>query len=245
MQNVWYGTRAETGAVLKFPIKESKGGGSKYICIHYARGECTNPKCIFIHRPPIGSDEYNSTVDCFGRQRHSDYKEDMAGVGLIGVVNKTIWISPLKLREMDLYKVMIKYGDIEKLRIIREMAFVTFELEAVAQFVRVAMDGKKLVDDSDELRVRWARDHDEEATDEDLKKAAIDLLEKLKNQKHASESNKRRKLEEEEEAEVMVSSLVNLDNIKKKLEQRNEKKADSAPETVAEPLAFGYSSDSD
>lgn len=205
IDNIWYGKRADRGKKLEFPKDEKRGGSNPFICIHYARNECLNKDCQFIHRIPIEEDVFPTTRDCFGREKFADYKDDMSGVGQLNSVNKTIWISPLKLREMELYKVMSNYGEIESVNVIREMAFVCFKLEGTAQFVREAIDGKKLDDDAEPLRVRWARDHEENGGD--LKKLAIELLEKLQNGK------RKREPIEEDQLKIDDNSLVTLSKI--------------------------------
>lgn len=210
IENIWYGKKSDEVELVKYPHEEKRGGSRGFICIHYARNKCTNAGCQFIHRTPIDSDVFPPTMDCFGRERFADYRDDFSGVGQLNSVNKTIWISPLKLREMDLYRVMVRFGDVESVRVIREMGFVCFKLEATAQFTREVLDNRKFDLDSDQMRVRWAKDH-QESGDVDLKKLAIDLLNKLQRKK------RRRSLQEEEEEPTVASeSLISLSSIPQK-----------------------------
>lgn len=200
MDNVWYGKGRQAGGVLRLPAvgenAESRAHRG-FICIHYARGGCLNKECPFLHRVPRVGDTFPPARDCFGRERFADYKEDMGGVGQLAGENRTLWISPLKLREMDLYRVVSHYGDVEAVRVIREMAFVTFRLEACAQFAREAVDGRSLDEEGEPLKVRWAK---EEARDAgaagggggdpaELRRLAESLVEKLRGGKRKREED--------------------------------------------------------
>lgn len=64
-----------------------------YFCVHFARGSCTQgPQCQYLHRLPTIHDMFNPNVDVFGREKHSDYKEDMSGVGSFMRVNRTLYV---------------------------------------------------------------------------------------------------------------------------------------------------------
>eukprot|EP00958_Prasinococcus_capsulatus_P000787 scaffold55_cov401-Prasinococcus_capsulatus_cf.AAC.17 len=54
------------------------------ICVYFAQGACAlGPDCTFLHRLPTLEDEkrWGGGVDCFGRQRFGDNRDDMSGVG--------------------------------------------------------------------------------------------------------------------------------------------------------------------
>lgn len=88
-----------------------------YFCLFFARGICmfypwlaicstedgelhadivpfsTGPKgqdCEYLHRLPTIHDLFNPNVDCFGRDKFSDYRDDMGGVGSFMRQNRTV-----------------------------------------------------------------------------------------------------------------------------------------------------------
>ncbi|KAJ5830059.1 uncharacterized protein N7525_008312 [Penicillium rubens] len=64
-----------------------------FFCIHFARGVCVKGQdCEYLHRLPTIHDMFNPNMDCFGRDKHSDYKEDMSGVGSFTRQNRTIYV---------------------------------------------------------------------------------------------------------------------------------------------------------
>lgn len=53
-----------------------------YFCLFFARGVCPKGQdCDYLHRLPTIHDMFNPNVDCFGREKFSDYRDDMGGVG--------------------------------------------------------------------------------------------------------------------------------------------------------------------
>lgn len=59
-----------------------KEAGSCYFCVFFAKGLCwKGQECEYLHRLPGIFDTFNPNVDCFGRDKHSDYRDDMGGVG--------------------------------------------------------------------------------------------------------------------------------------------------------------------
>lgn len=65
--------------------------GTKYCCIYFARGACPlGSECSFLHRlPPPTHVLPDAALDCFGRDKFADYRDDMGGVGSFGRVNRT------------------------------------------------------------------------------------------------------------------------------------------------------------
>ncbi|KAJ9091003.1 hypothetical protein QFC19_009299 [Naganishia cerealis] len=111
--------------------------------------------------------EYNvlpdTALDCFGREKHADYRDDMGGVGSFGRQNRTLYVGRMRegATKADTEEIVRRHfgewGEIVKLNILhnRGVAFVTYANELQAQFAREAMANQSM--DGDEiLNVRWA-----------------------------------------------------------------------------------------
>ncbi|CAG8259691.1 unnamed protein product [Penicillium nalgiovense] len=132
-----------------------------FFCIHFARGVCVKGQdCEYLHRLPTIHDMFNPNMDCFGRDKHSDYKEDMSGVGSFTRQNRTIYVGRITVTD-DIEEVcsrhFAEWGQIERTRVLtgRGVAFVTYSSESNAQFALVAMANQSL-DHEEILNVRWA-----------------------------------------------------------------------------------------
>ncbi|ESX00164.1 hypothetical protein KL918_004953 [Ogataea parapolymorpha] len=173
----------------------------KFICLYFARGYCTNGKnCDYLHRLPTDMDFFPHTVDCFGRERFADYRDDMTGVGSFNKVNKTLFVEKFRSMEGNVEMLVNKnfgeYGEVERTRVVRSkgIAFVTYRLESQAQFAKEAMYGQSLREDDDEeaLNVKWAnedpdpvakkrnREEEEQTALETAKKLLATMQEKLR-----------------------------------------------------------------
>lgn len=140
-----------------------------YFCLFFARGLCPKGSdCEYLHRLPnsrIGKDGglgdiFPSNVDCFGRDKFSDYRDDMGGVGSFMRVNRTLYIGRIHVTD-DIEEVVARHfqewGQVERTRVLpsRGVAFVTYVHLANSEFAKEAMAHQSL--DSDEtLNVRWA-----------------------------------------------------------------------------------------
>lgn len=89
-----------------------------HFCLFFARGLC--PKgadCEYLHRLPGVYDLYNPNVDCFGRDKFSDYRDDMSGVGSFMRVNRTIYVGRIHVTD-DIEEVVARHfaewGQIER-----------------------------------------------------------------------------------------------------------------------------------
>lgn len=156
-----------------------------YFCLFFARGICTynfhawmavhddeatmlthsatGPKgqdCEYLHRLPTIHDLFNPNVDCFGRDKHSDYRDDMGGVGSFMRQNRTIYVGRIHVSD-DIEEIVARHfaewGQIERARVLntRGVAFITYSNEANAQFAKEAMAHQSL-DHNEILNVRWA-----------------------------------------------------------------------------------------
>lgn len=151
-----------------------------YFCLFFARGLC--PKgadCDYLHRLPTIHDMFNPNVDCFGRDKHADYRDDMGGVGSFMRQNRTLYVgrihvtddieeivarhfqewgqidrSKLHIRQLNHEPVMLTAIAVRVLNT-RGVAFVTYTNEANSQFAKEAMAHQAL-DHSEILNVRWA-----------------------------------------------------------------------------------------
>lgn len=116
--------------------------------------------CEYLHRLPTIHDLFNPNVDCFGRDKHSDYRDDMGGVGSFMRQNRTVYVGRIHVSD-DIEEVVARHfaewGQVERTRVLntRGVAFVTYSNEANAQFAKEAMAHQSL-DHSEILNVRWA-----------------------------------------------------------------------------------------
>ena len=110
--NIWYnkwsgGDRedkylSKTAAVSRCNVAKDTGytradsvSGSHF-CLFFARGVCPRGRdCEYLHRLPSTYDVYSGNLDCFGRDKHSDYRDDMGGVGSFMRQNRTLYIGVL------------------------------------------------------------------------------------------------------------------------------------------------------
>lgn len=132
-----------------------------YFCLFFARGVCPNGhQCQYLHRLPTLHDLFNPSIDCFGRDKFSDYRDDMGGVGSFMRQNRTLYVGRIHVTE-DIEEVVARHfaewGQVERTRVLtsRGVAFVTYSNEANAQFAKEAMAHQSL-DHSEILNVRWA-----------------------------------------------------------------------------------------
>ncbi|TDL25758.1 hypothetical protein BD410DRAFT_743583 [Rickenella mellea] len=139
--------------------------GIKYCCLFFARGCCPYGwECEYLHMLPDESWALpDSSKDCFARDKFSDYRDDMGGVGSFTRQNRTLYIGRIKETgpgpetEEIVIRHFKEWGEMEKIRVLqyRSVAFVTYKSELSAQFAKEAMACQSL--DNDEiLNVRWA-----------------------------------------------------------------------------------------
>ncbi|KAK4996849.1 Pre-mRNA-splicing factor [Elasticomyces elasticus] len=140
-----------------------------YFCLFFARGLCPKGQdCEYLHRLPNAriekegglGDIFPSNVDCFGRDKFSDYRDDMGGVGSFMRVNRTLYVGRIHVTD-DIEEVVARHfqewGSIERIRVLpsRGVAFVTYTHLANAEFAKEAMAHQPL-DHTETLNVRWA-----------------------------------------------------------------------------------------
>ncbi|PBP24169.1 RNA recognition domain-containing protein [Diplocarpon rosae] len=132
-----------------------------YFCLFFARGICPKgQECEYLHRLPGIHDMFNPNVDVFGRDKHSDYRDDMGGVGSFMRQNRTIYVGRIHVTD-DIEEVVARHfaewGQVERIRVLntRGVAFITYSNESNAQFAKEAMAHQSL-DHNEILNVRWA-----------------------------------------------------------------------------------------
>ncbi|OQE14865.1 hypothetical protein PENSTE_c032G09139 [Penicillium steckii] len=132
-----------------------------FFCVHFARGVChKGPECEYLHRLPGIHDLFQPNVDCFGREKHSDYRDDMGGIGSFQRQNRVLYVGRIHVTD-DIEEVVSRHfsewGQIERARVLtgRGIGFVTYTNEANAQFAKEAMHQQAL-DHEEILNVRWA-----------------------------------------------------------------------------------------
>ncbi|KAG8927617.1 Pre-mRNA-splicing factor [Tulasnella sp. 418] len=72
--------------------------GFKYTCLFFARGCCPyGYECNFLHKLPDPTVVLpDASKDCFARDKFSDYRDDMGGVGSFNRQNRTLYVGRIK-----------------------------------------------------------------------------------------------------------------------------------------------------
>lgn len=175
--NIWYNKWAggdredaylsKTAAISRCKVREHSGWTTadktpgSFFCLFFARGICPKGhECQYLHRLPGVFDIFNPNIDCFGRDKHSDYRDDMGGVGSFLRQNRTLYVGRIHVTD-DIEEIVARHfqewGEIDRIRVLtaRGVAFVTYVNEANSQFAKEAMAHQAL-DNSEVLNVRWA-----------------------------------------------------------------------------------------
>jgi hypothetical protein len=89
-----------------------------YFCLFFARGICPKgQECEYLHRLPGIHDMFNPNVDVFGRDKHSDYRDDMGGVGSFMRQNRTIYVGRIHVTD-DIEEIVARHfaewGQVER-----------------------------------------------------------------------------------------------------------------------------------
>lgn len=199
--NIWYlkwaggDSTSKNYVKLKFRVNIKLDSGytkgvepTSPICLFFARGCCyRGKKCPYLHRLPSDRDQRIPTQDCFGRDKTADYRDDMGGVGLLARANRTLYVSGIHMNDHiaeTLSSNFLEFGSIDKIKVLhgKGCAFVSYRLEAEAQFAKEAMDSQSL-GGNDVLSVRWANDDPNPNAQEDAKRvleeAAMETVKKL------------------------------------------------------------------
>ena len=97
--------------------KADKIHGS-FFCLFFARGICPKGQdCEYLHRLPSPYDQYRPNVDCFGRDKFSDYRDDMGGVGSFMRQNRTVYVGRIHVTD-DIEEIVARHfaewGQVER-----------------------------------------------------------------------------------------------------------------------------------
>lgn len=89
-----------------------------YFCLRFAKGLCPKGQdCENLHRLPGMYDMFSPNVDCFGREKFSDYRDDMGGVGSFMRQNRTIYVGRIHVTD-DIEEIVARHfaewGQIER-----------------------------------------------------------------------------------------------------------------------------------
>jgi hypothetical protein len=89
-----------------------------FFCLRFARGVCPRGQdCEYLHRLPGLHDHFSPNVDCFGRDKFSDYRDDMGGVGSFMRVNRTVYVGRIHVTD-DIEEVVARHfaewGQVER-----------------------------------------------------------------------------------------------------------------------------------
>lgn len=276
--NIWYGKwtggetngrREMTHAKHRCDVKRDSGytkadkyvedgqiNRANYFCLYFARGYCCNGKnCEFLHRIPTELDFFSPTVDCFGREKFSDYREDMSGIGSFGRVNKTLYVGKiLSMNNIEerLSKSFGEFGDISFLSTIEKshVAFVTYKLESQAQFAKEAMHCQSIDPDdtSEVLNIRWAHEDSSGISRkrklDEQNELSMNAARKILLQLKKEQENKRQKtLEVEEKKEEQKSDSLTLEEQENMIfELYKERSNEKFPKEHSSGIVNGYSS---
>lgn len=89
-----------------------------YFCLLFARGVCPRGQdCQYLHRLPGIHDMFPPNVDCFGREKFSDYRDDHGGVGSFLRINRTVYVGKAHVSD-DIEEVVARHfaewGQVER-----------------------------------------------------------------------------------------------------------------------------------
>lgn len=129
-------------------------------CLYFARGMCTKgSKCSYLHRVPDPLlDHLVPATDCFGREKHAEYRDDLAGVGSFLHENSTLRVGHFKnvaSLEPRIRHEFSPWGEIASIRKGHSAYFVTYKDEISAQFAKEAM-ANQTITGKETLSITWA-----------------------------------------------------------------------------------------
>ncbi|CAH01740.1 active spliceosome conformation promoter CWC2 [Kluyveromyces lactis] len=242
--NVWYnkwsqGQSGSTRFVTPYSLDpENDSGITKgdkegriHFCLYFAKGMCCLGKnCRYLHHIPEPDDFarlalHSSALDCFGREKFADYRDDMGGVGSFKKPNRVLYVGgitgalnnktlkPHQIENRVKYK-FGKLGELDSVRYVesKNCAFVKFKLQCNSEFTKEAMGNQTLLIPTDK---EW-----------DLRKEGTGLLVKWANE-DPNPAVRKRELEEQTQETLkaikqLVASTEGTVNQKRKVEEINE-----------------------
>ncbi|KAJ3179699.1 Pre-mRNA-splicing factor [Gaertneriomyces sp. JEL0708] len=190
--NIWYGKwtgegktrykleKAERRCNIAKDAGYTKAQQGSPFCLHFSRGACMKGhECSYWHRIPLPEDPESPSTDIFGRERHSQDRDDMGGVGSFERDNRTLYVGNVKAEPSEMYKIVEKHfsewGEIEHINCLltKSVAFVRYIRRSSAEFAREAMLGQSM-ESNEILNVRWATE-DPNPRVKEAKKRRIEL----------------------------------------------------------------------
>ena len=198
--------------------------GRIHFCLYFAKGMCClGKKCTYLHHIPELDDFarlslHSSALDCFGREKFADYRDDMGGVGSFKKPNRVLYVGgitgainnkslrPNQIENRIKFK-FSKLGELESVRYVesKNCAFVKFKLQCNAEFAKESMSNQTLLIPTDKewdqrkdgtgLLVKWANEDPNPAVrKKELEEQTQETLEAIKHllaQNNNENSNKR------------------------------------------------------
>ncbi|CCH60782.1 hypothetical protein TBLA_0D02810 [Henningerozyma blattae CBS 6284] len=225
--NVWYNkwSQGNTGNrrfVNKYRLEPSSHSGitlgdkssNVFFCLYFAKGMCSlGKKCQYKHHIPEDSDSIallmkSDILDCFGREKFADYRDDMSGIGSFRKKNRTLYIGgitgainnkELKPSQIEsrLRYMFSRLGLLDRLRYLenKNCAFIKFKNQCNAEFAKEVMSNQTLLIPSDK---EW-----------DERNEGTGLLVKWANDDPDTAAQKR---EREEQAKTALNAMINVIN---------------------------------
>lgn len=240
--NVWYNKWSQGNTnngdkrfVSPFRLEPKKDSGTTRassisqggkFCIYFARGCCIQGhNCQYMHHVPDEEDAtmwtQNESIDCFGREKHAEYRDDMGGVGSFNKQNTTLYVGGITnaLNGKELKHTQIesrirfmftRLGSIDKIRYINDKncAFVKYRRQINAEFSREAMMNQSLLLSNDK---EW-----------DQRLEGAGLLVKWANEDPNPEAQRQREQAEKIEMLNILKKLVSQDKEQKQKENAKE-----------------------
>jgi len=149
------------------------GAEVSYFCLFFAKGCCSaGHRCRYYHRVPTRKDCDARDVahDIFGRERFSNHRDDMGGVGSFNSDCQTLFVGDIRFdrstgssadalikAEHEIRDGFEPWGEVESVRLIpqKAIAFVRYSYRAAAEFAKEAMSNQS-VGKSRCITVKWA-----------------------------------------------------------------------------------------
>lgn len=66
-----------------------------WVSSHERRALTGSSECSYLHRLPNPAQLIDHSRDCFGREKHAEYRDDMGGVGSFNRSNRTLYIGKM------------------------------------------------------------------------------------------------------------------------------------------------------
>ncbi|EJS44446.1 cwc2p [Saccharomyces arboricola H-6] len=261
--NIWYskwsqGFGGNTRFVSPFFLQpqvhsgKSRGDndGQLFFCLFFAKGMCClGSKCQYLHHIPDEDDVSKlalrtEVLDCFGREKFADYRDDMGGVGSFRKKNKTLYIGGidgalnskhLKSTQIEsrIRFVFSRLGEIERIRYVEDKncAFVKFKYQTNAEFAKEAMSNQTLLLPSDKewddrkegtgLLVKWANEDPDPAAQkrlhEEQKLESLNMMVRLINNNTNSSIGSNINSDTRKKPEAEIAPKRSVVNTKKRL----------------------------